>query len=245
MARAAPHDETDDPPAAHPFTSFLYPDAVDNDFGPPRNPQVKETAAAGNNAYGPNLSCGPALTPLLSRKADVRAALNGMAAWSRGGTTGNLGMVWGWRVLSPRWRGLWGGATPSERPLDYDRTDVRKVVVMLTDGNNQPNTTSGQPGGSDFTAYGRLHDFAGSGATVSQGVTLLNQKLARTCAAMKERGIVIYTITFGATPSSSTQSLYRACASQPAFYHHAPNNTTLRSAFRTIGMQLSKLRIKE
>jgi hypothetical protein len=80
---------------------------------------------------------------------------------------------------------------------------------------------------------------------VSQGVAILDQKLVRTCAAMKQRGITIYTITFGGTPSSATQSLYRSCASQPGFYHHAPNNTTLRSVFRTIGMQLSNLRIKQ
>jgi hypothetical protein len=181
---------------------------------------------------------------LIGRKADVRTALDAMAAWGRGGTTGNLGMVWGWRVLSPRWRGLWGGDTPSDRPFDYNRADADKIVVMLTDGNNQPHTTSGQPGGSDFTAHGRLWDFAGAGAGVGQGIAILDQKLARICAAMKQRGITIYTITFGATPNGATQGLYRSCASQPGFYYHAPTNTTLRSTFHAIATQLSNLRIE-
>ena len=33
--------------------------------------------------------------------------------------------------------GLWGGDTPNARPLDYDAADTDKVVVMLTDGNNE------------------------------------------------------------------------------------------------------------
>ena len=73
----------------------------------------------------------------MQSKATVDAALDGMGAWSRGGTSGNEGLAWGWRVLSPRWRGLWGGDTPNARPLDYDAADTDKVVVMLTDGNNE------------------------------------------------------------------------------------------------------------
>ncbi|MBT6404824.1 MAG: Flp pilus assembly protein TadG, partial [Rhodospirillaceae bacterium] len=49
----------------------------------------------------------------------------------------NLGLAWGWRVLSPAWQGLWGGATPSELPLDYDTPLMDKVAIMLTDGVNQ------------------------------------------------------------------------------------------------------------
>jgi hypothetical protein len=45
-------------------------------------------------------------------------------------------------------------------------------------------------------------------------------------------GIIIYTITFGSVPSSATQTLYRNCATQPAYYFHAPDNATLRTAFR-------------
>ena len=64
-------------------------------------------------------------------------AIDEMAPWHRGGTMANLGLAWGWRVLSPKWRGRWDGDLPEELPLDYETPNMEKVVVLLTDGNNE------------------------------------------------------------------------------------------------------------
>ena len=87
-------------------------------------------------------------------------------------------MVWGWRTISPRWRGLWGGATPADMPFDRDEPLMDKAVVLMTDGENQfydwpqyvyedgkLKTEGGGngPDGSDFTAFGRLDDLEASG----------------------------------------------------------------------------------
>ena len=263
MARTGGLDQTDDPPSVAAFRSFLYPDDTDNDWGAPRSPATDERLNAQNNAYGPNLGCGPAILPLVQSKTAVDAALDGMGAWSRGGTSGNEGLAWGWRVLSPRWRGLWGGATPNTRPLDYDTSDTDKVVVMLTDGNNEVydwpcrwrtgqsspdcSSTFNGPNGSDYTSFGRLNDttFMGAGKTRAQGVTEWNNRMSTVCSRMKNNGIIIYTITFGGTPSAATQTLYRNCATRPEYYFHSPNNSTLRTVFRSIGVQLSNLRIAQ
>jgi hypothetical protein len=90
-----------------------------------------------NEGTGPNLGCGPAITPLVASKTTVLAAIDEMAPWHRGGTMSNLGLAWGWRVLSPRWRGLWDGDLPDELPLDYATPNMEKVVILLTDGNNE------------------------------------------------------------------------------------------------------------
>jgi hypothetical protein len=90
-----------------------------------------------NQGTGPNLGCGPPITPLVASKATVLAAIDAMAPWHRGGTMANLGLAWGWRVLSPRWRGLWDGDLPDELPLDYEAENMEKVVILLTDGNNE------------------------------------------------------------------------------------------------------------
>ena len=279
MARPNPFDETDDTPVTQGFDVFAYPDAVDNDWGAPRAPAANEALSAGNAGYGPNLGCGPAITPLIADKAAVHAALNGMGAWSRGGTAGNQGLVWGWRALSPRWRGMWGGSTPSTLPQDYDSRSTDKVVVILTDGNNDvydwanqwfPNrygkddwcgydrtkATTGEtcpfgtsqasfraPGGSDYTSYGRLWDFTWNGASTDAGKAILDTKMSRICQAMKSKGITIYTITFGATPNASTQTLYRNCATKPEYYFQSPTNAQLHTVFRAIGLQLSRLRV--
>lgn len=237
MARPAPFDETDDPPVVKPFSSYLYPSGSDNSW-----PPLDESNSAENNGKGPNLGCGPAITSLRQSRTEVLAAIEEMLPWHRGGTSGNLGLVWGWRAISPRWQGLWGGATPAELPLAYDNIDSDKVVVLLTDGDNQfyDNPPSG-PGGSDFTAYGRLSDFGF--ATLAAGRDELDTRMARTCAAMKAEGILLYTITFGPTPNSGTQNLFRTCATSPGHYFHSPNNSDLAGAFRAIGRQLSSLRV--
>jgi Flp pilus assembly protein TadG len=255
LARLLGLDQTDDPPSVAAFRSYLYPDDSDNNwdgspntYGAAVNPDIEDWLTAYNDGYGPNLGCGPVLTPLVQSKSDVEAALNNMGPWHRGGTAGNEGLAWGWRVLSPRWRGLWGGDTPNTRPLDYDASDTDKVVVMLTDGNNDVyDHNGGGPRGSDYTAFGRLHDatFMGPGttATIPQGRNNLNARMTTICNRVKAEGILIYTITFGTAPNAATQTLYRACATRPEFYYHSPDNGTLRTVFRTIGVQLSNLRI--
>ncbi|HEX5079217.1 MAG TPA: pilus assembly protein TadG-related protein [Geminicoccaceae bacterium] len=230
-----------------------------------------------NEGTGPNLGCGPAITPLVSSKSTVQAAIDEMAPWHRGGTMANLGLAWGWRVLSPRWRGLWDGDDPDELPLDYAQPNMEKVVILLTDGNNEwydypgitwnpapnppsQNHYSGIPGsnaypssspnkntwpGADYTAYGRLSE-ARLGTT-NNGVakSIIDDRMLDMCQTMKAQGIIIYTMTFGGSPSSSTQQMYRDCATKPDMYYHAPSGSALQQAFVTIADELSRLRIAE
>lgn len=246
LARASGMDADDTPPSLGLFTSFFYASTArtqDNNWGAPRNPPFRTALRDGNNGYGPNLGCGPAITPLTASRATIDAAIRNMGAWHRGGTTGNLGLSWGWRTLSPRWRGLWGGDTPDTNPLDY-RTDLmEKVVVILTDGQNQFYDHDGghNPPGSDYTAYGRLEDL---GVTRSeQGRTELDQRMAATCSAMKAQGIKIYSITFGS--DETAQRLFRNCATSPSMFYDAPSNATLSQTFRAIAGELANLRIVE
>ncbi len=236
-------DQDDSPPAAGLFTSFFYPADDDN-----RWPPVNENNGAQNNGKGPNLGCGPEITSLVAERSTVSAAIAEMLPWHRGGTAGNLGLSWGWRVLSPQWRGLWGDGTPPDLPVDYDEPLIDKVVVMMTDGINQfydwpgnPLNNGNGPNGSDHTSYGRLTEFGYSylGAARDE----LDARMAATCQSMKDVGIIIYTITFGPSPDGQAQNLFRACATAPNYYFHAPSNAHLAAAFRLIGEQLSNLRI--
>jgi len=255
-ARDGGLDETDDTPDLAPFTPYLYADNVDNDWiltdgdGNVTGFSLAEQNSAQNNGRGPNLGCGPAITPLVASKAVLNAAIDQMEPWHRGGTTGNLGLVWGWRALSPSWRGFWEGTAASTLPLDYTEPFMDKVVVIMTDGQNQffdftghsPNNGNG-PDGSDYTAYGRLGEFGFS--TLDAARAEIDDRFARTCEAMKAEGIIIYAITFGSTPNTDTQNLFRNCASKSSFFFHAPSNAILEDVFTTIGRQLSNLRISQ
>ncbi|MBM3558721.1 MAG: hypothetical protein FJX53_02275 [Alphaproteobacteria bacterium] len=180
----------------------------DNNWTPTN---MNEANSAQDNGRGPNLGCGPPILPLTAEKTNVLASIAGMLPWHRGGTMANLGLVWGWRVLSPRWRGLWGGTSPAELPLDYYMPLMDKVLIILTDGENQWfDWSGGQPNSpsADYTAYGRptesrLGVFNGGSAAT----TVINNRMLAVCTAIKAEGVIIYAITFQLS-STSAQNLY-------------------------------------
>lgn len=216
---------------------------------------INENQCAGNNGTGPNLGCGPAITPLIKSKASVIAAINKMNYWSRGGTNSGVGLAWGWRVLSPTWRGKW---TPSGSedtlPLDYHTPLMAKAIVIMTDGNNDwydydasnsdNYATNMTNYAGDMTAYKRPDDGVLGTTNKTTATNTLNTNFANLCTTLKAQGIIIYTITFNLS-NTTVQDLWRTCASSPSYYFNSPTTTALNSAFRTIGDSLSNLRISK
>lgn len=239
-ARPTPYDLNDDPPTIQMFNPYFYPDAEDNDW-----PPIREENSWQNNGRGPNLGCGPAITPLTDRKSTIRAAIQEMQPWHRGGTLTNMGLVWGWRTLSPRWRGLWRNSDVA-LPLDYDTPLMDKVAIILTDGQNLFfDFDNWGPDGSDYTAYGREGwNRLGINGTGISSTTEVNNRMAETCRLMKEEGVIIYTITFRLSNSTARQ-LFRDCATSSAHYFNSPSNSELQTVFQRIGGELSNLRIAQ
>jgi Flp pilus assembly protein TadG len=256
LARGSGRDRTDDPPSTAAFSSYLYPDTGNvttvsnsffwNDWKAPRNPAVSTTTATWSSGaaywtgWGPNVGCPAAITPLVAQRTTVRNAINALKPWYKGGTVINEGLVWGWRSISPRWRNLWSGGVTG-MPLDYNTPNMRKVIVLLTDGDNQMPTYDGL---WPYNAYAGSPSNLGQ-STQSGAESELNRRTTTVCTNVKAQGITVYTITFGSVPSSTGQSLMRGCASRPEYYFHSPNGTALRTAFQMIGQQLSSLRIVE
>jgi hypothetical protein len=65
------------------------------------------------------------------------------------------------------------------------------------------------------------------------------------CQTMKAQGIIIYTMTFGPSPSTATKTMYETCATEPDMYFDAPTASALQQAFVQIADELSALRIAE
>ena len=185
------------------------------------------------DALGPNRGCPQPILPLVDSRSTVEAAIDQMEPWRYGGTFGNLGLVWGWRVISPRWRGLWNGSA-ADLPLGYDTELMDKVVIMLTDGENRFS-------GDDYSSYGRPDE---NRFGVWDEEAELDRRMAATCEAMKNQGIILYTITFQLS-DSATQDLYRDCATSPDHYFNSPSNAQLQTTFNIIADQLSNLRLAE
>lgn len=256
-ARTSPRDESDDPPSEELFNRHYWQTTI-NDYGDDERgdndwPEIDETNEAQNEGTGPNLGCGPAITSLTAEKTTVLAAIDEMQPWHRGGTHANLGLAWGWRVISPRWQGLWGGDTPDNLPMAYDAPLMDKVAIVLTDGTNVyydwPGGLPGRPlSGSfpdtDYSAYGRLSEGRLGTTNQAAAVVEINNRMSRLCENMKDEGIVIYAITFQLN-DVATQNLMRNCATEPEKYYNSPSNAELRATFVAIGNELTNLRIAE
>jgi hypothetical protein len=171
----------------------------------------------------------------------------------RGGTFINQGLQAGWFTLSPRWRGLWGG--PAQLPLDYNTPLMRKVIVLMTDGNNDwyswdgggPDYVGGKQKDTDVTSYGRTSEKRmGAGCdTRTTGIACVNASMSRMCTAIKAAGITVYAVLFnhdgGINPTTAT--LFQNCASSPDKYFVTPTQAQLDQAFQQIGTELASLRI--
>ena len=272
MARTGTPDEfTDAPPTTTSFTPFVYPSTLnqykvngksvtgDDDWSNGNITEANQTNLPDNTAVGPNLGC-PNL-PVMGLQASRDAAMNvisEMVANFRGGTFINLGLQAGWWTLSPRWRGLWNAIYP-QLPLDYGTPNMKKVIVLMTDGNNQwydwPGGAPGagpspwqNDGDTDYTAYGRLKmGLAGSSVSQSSATTYIDNAMLNMCTTIKNTGIIIYTVLFNhdGTVSSDTETLFQSCASQAADYFLAQTDSDLQAAFSTIGAQIAKLRLTQ
>ncbi len=218
LARSNPLDTSDTPPSGGLFSSFRW-------MSPP----------SGSDR---NYTCPAAILPLTASRKKVDLAIKAMAAAPKaGGTATNFGAVWGWRTLSPRWRGLWSGA-PAKLPLDYKTAQMQKVIVVLTDGENQLVY-------DQYTSYG-FPSALGYRRT-SDSTSMLNTRTTAVCNAMKDasREILVFTIMFGKGNDSTAKNLLKSCASDATMYYDAVSNDDLKKAFKAIGGQLASLRIVE
>lgn len=189
-----------------------------------------------SSGKGPNRYCPAAVTAMTSSKSKAVDAIEAMTAV--GNTHVNLGAVWGWRMLSPRWRGFWGGEMDTKKlPLDYNTPRMNKAIVIMTDGDNTMSR-------SIYTAYGFLSDQRLGSNSSTQAEAALDTRLTTVCNNMKNAGIIVYTVAFG-TMTTATKDLLENCATKSEYYFASPTSTELSSAFKTIGDSLSNLRVSK
>lgn len=236
-------DVTDDTPDTQKWETYFVPDTSSSGNNNWRTSTGGYAVNADHDDDGDdeeasaNKGCPQqAITTLTNQKADLLAAVNGLV-YPRGNTHIPVGAVWGWRLLSPEWRGLWGGEMDSnDLPLEYDEPLSQKAMILMTDGTNTMSS-------GIYTAYGWLDEENLGSDTSSGAVTALNTKTTTICNAMKAKGVLIYTIVFGNGSSTSAKNLMKNCASETDFYFFSPSADALKTAFKAIGDSLSKLRV--
>jgi Flp pilus assembly protein TadG len=205
----------------------------------------------------PNRGCPTPIVPLTSDEGVVQSNISAMQHWSGGGTNQTEGLAWGWRVLSPTAPFTEGEA------FNGARDNVRKVIVLMSDGENT-NVGTDAVMESDYSAYnyrgfwrtyshgnlvtqilfGLLHGVLPSELrrdidSESEYITYVNNRQRDLCTAIKNAGIEIYVVRF----RDGNENLMRNCASGSDHFFNADNAQELSAAFDAIGTGIGSLRI--
>lgn len=173
-----------------------------------------------NSSGGINNGCNKSyVLPLTNVYGTIKAKIDSLAA--SGNTLSNIGMVWGYRLLSPE--------APFREGSNWGDVTVKKVAILMTDGDNNI--------GGAYSAYGEWN-------TLRLTDRNLDTKLATTCQNMKNNGITVYTITFTSGIDATSKGYFKNCATDVNKYYDAPSQANLLSAFEQIARELSNIHIK-
>jgi Flp pilus assembly protein TadG len=172
------------------------------------------------------------IRPLSNDMDAVKDTIDDMGA--QGYTHIPFGAAWGWRTLSPE--------APYSEGVEYDDDEVRKVLIIMTDGENTMPSQSTM-NKSRYTAFGYVRqDRLGTTTSTSAAADELDDMLLEVCDNAKDNDVLVYTIGF-AINSSNVQSLLNQCATDDDMYFNSPSASALQSAFGQIAVDLSNLRL--
>jgi hypothetical protein len=189
-------------------------------------------------------SAMPAALALSFGKTTIKNAINSMTATGgNSATSGTLiseGVKWGRKVLTPAYPYTEGG----------DPNRYRKVMILLTDGDNEDGTCGGanascDPRTNQYCAYRRNAYFQQSPAVTNCNcndngcldTTMLNEA----AAAKTTDKIEIFTIRYGTSDYNDIQLMKTMASSTPGttdHYFDAPSNSSIGTVFDKIGRQL-------
>lgn len=143
---------------------------------------------------GPNINCPAAILPLSSNRGQILDKLNELYMVP-GGSQSDVGLLWALRTLSPRsfWAKFWG--LDQQQGASAFGQSARKVVVLITDGRNDPPL--------DFEGYYGCNRERRKGADrcwrspnlANLNIESLNALTVSACQVMRETyGISLYVI---------------------------------------------------
>ncbi|MGZ9097379.1 MAG: pilus assembly protein TadG-related protein [Micavibrio sp.] len=185
------------------------------------------TAFVGRNYPSSGNTClASEILPLTSNKTILHETIDAFVA--SGSTGGQIGVGWGWYMLSPNFGYLWPEA--ENVPAAYGTENLVKILVLMTDGEyNSPycngviarDATSGSGSSSDHIKCN-----ATNGDTYSQAGAM--------CTAMKAAGVIIYTIGFQIVDGAGASDLMAECATDATHAYLAADGEELQQVFNDI-----------
>jgi len=83
--------------------------------------------------------------------------------------------------------------------------------------------------------------------TPAQLDAIVNARFSAICTAIKNKGIILWVVSYGGGTSTTANNRLRACSSDPntpsTRYFNAANTADLLTTFRTIADRISSLRL--
>lgn len=156
-------------------------------------------------------TCGQPLTELTNNLNDVKSDISDLTA--SGSTYIPAGLQWGWRTLDE--------SAPFENASDNTR---KKLLILMTDGENTRSQVGNAHSGSDSTAADALTDSL--------------------CTAIKSSGIDIATVSYSnSLGRASDSTMLSNCASNSDMYFNASNANNLKDAFSSATNQVNEVRL--
>ncbi len=181
------------------------------------------------------VTCPSVAVQPLTRDANT---LNGIIDRMRpaGYTAGQIGIQWGWYMLSPNWK----SALPvKSEPASYGASNTEKYLIVMTDGMFNSEASG----------------LSNAAIPSHPGVTLASGRLALSyCEGIKDRGIKVYTIGFDlknvpGTPAQRAEvvRMLEDCATTPVgseqTFYNAEDGDDLKEAFDDIAARIQTLRL--
>jgi Flp pilus assembly protein TadG len=196
------------------------------------------TAFVGRNYAGSNNPCPTAsISPLSSDETALKAKIDTLQA--SGSTAGQIGLAWGWYMVSPGFGYLW----PAEvnRPAAYGGDDLLKVVVLMTDGEFNTTYCKGVISKDATSGSGAASDKINCNATNGNAF----DQAEALCDAMKAQGVVIYTVGFALAANGEAEDIMKSCATDADHVFLPDSGADLKVAFRAIGQDINALRLSK
>ncbi len=194
------------------------------------------TALLGYNYPSTNNPCTNVVEfmPLSSNKPALKAKVNALSAG--GSTAGHLGITLGWYTLSPNFGYLFPVIS---RPAGYNTPRLFKIAVLMTDGEFNTAYCNGVIARDSTSGSGSANDQINCDSNNGHSFP---QSLAY-CTAMKQAGLIIYTIGFEIEGNASATELVNECATSPGHVHMATGGDELRDVFQRIALSINDIRL--
>jgi Flp pilus assembly protein TadG len=175
-------------------------------------------------------NCLNPILPLTTEKGKIDNAIDKLVV-NIGGykplTYIPAGLTWGVATLSPQ------APFTEGRAYDERNRDPRKILVLMTDGENTLR----------FVPSNGLHQgFSSNGNTAKVQKTATDKDTADLCAYAKDQGIEVFTVLLD-VESDAARDLLRACGTDPAHAFNASDSAALTDAFADIARAITQVRL--